>query len=657
MKLRLHSLELTFKKQRETITFADFTYFYGQMGAGKSSIARLVDYCFGADLGEEGMTPALQQEFIAAELTIELEETVVSLERNAGENKIHASWQKGEESFEILVPARTPSGEVLSGTGVENLSDLIFYIAGVTPPRVRRSKASEDSELQRLTLRNLLWYCYLDQDSMDSSFFHLDRLADQFKRLASRDVMRYMVGFHQERVAQLEAEIERLRSLRQRNESGAQAMQDALDSAEIGDASQVLERKQALEAELIKVQEDLVRVRAESQQLRTHAAQALQVKGRVMADQLAELYRALLELSETLRKDREHRNELNALASRFLRTQSARQLLSGVDFKGCPKCGQTLPIRSDDVCSVCGQVHSDTTSGVLTDAALRDDLDARKTDLDDVIDRQERQLKLIERQIVEVVNAKEEVDVQLNAASKEYDSAYLSSALDREKRKASLIQELRDLVKLEALAHKINELAEESAKLLAKENGLKEVLRKARDQAEKDTQNIKKLKGYFLDCLWRAKLASFRKDDVVEMSSTNFFPEIHPKDEGDATVISYTNLGSGGLKTLYKCCFAVAVHRLAHEVGSILPSFLIIDSPMKSVSERENREQFLGFFDMLFELSETELVGTQFIVIDKELCEPKKDYTRTFASRHMKPNDGIKPEDNPDPPLIPYYAR
>lgn len=657
MKLRLQSLELTFKKQRETITFSDFTYFYGQMGAGKSSIARLVDYCFGADLDEEGLTPALQQEFIAAELTIELEETVVSLERNAGETKIHASWQQGKESFEILVPARTPSGEVLAGTGVENLSDLIFYIAGVTPPKVRRSKTSEDSELQRLTLRNLLWYCYLDQDSMDSSFFHLDRLADQFKRLPSRDVMRYMVGFHQEQVAQLEAQIEQLRSIRQRNESGAKAMQDALDSAEIGDASQVLKRKQVLEAELKEVQEDLERVRAKSQQLRTHAAQALQNRGRDMANQLAELHRALLELSETLRRDREHRNELNALSSRFLRTQSARQLLAGVDFNGCPKCGQSLPARSEDVCSVCGQIHQDITTGAINDSALRDDLEARKADLDDVIERQERQLKLIERQIAEVADAKEELDVQLNMASKEYDSAYLSSALGQEKRQASLIQELRDLAKLEALANKINELAEASAKLLAKETGLKDVLRKAREQAEKDTQNIKKLKQYFLDCLWRSKLASFRKDDVVEMSSTNFFPEIHPKDEGDATVISYTNLGSGGLKTLYKCCFAVAVHRLAHEVSSILPTFLIIDSPMKSVSERENREQFLGFFDMLYELSETELVETQFVVIDKELCEPKENYTRTFASRHMKPNDGIRPDDNPDPPLIRYYTR
>jgi predicted ATPase len=50
MKLRLDSLEMDFRRSHEKIEFADFTYFYGQMGAGKSSVGRLVDYCFGGIL-------------------------------------------------------------------------------------------------------------------------------------------------------------------------------------------------------------------------------------------------------------------------------------------------------------------------------------------------------------------------------------------------------------------------------------------------------------------------------------------------------------------------------------------------------------------------------------------------------------------------------
>jgi hypothetical protein len=133
------------------------------------------------------------------------------------------------------------------------------------------------------------------------------------------------------------------------------------------------------------------------------------------------------------------------------------------------------------------------------------------------------------------------------------------------------------------------------------------------------------------------------------MRPPHFLPEVTSADSGGLAVTSFTNLGSGGKKTLFKCCFAVAVHLLAVEIGAMLPTLLIIDSPMKNISERENREQFLGFFEMLYDLCNTELKGTQFILIDKEICHPPEDFHPSFKERHMKPDD------DKYPPLIRYY--
>ena len=112
---------------------------------------------------------------------------------------------------------------------------------------------------------------------------------------------------------------------------------------------------------------------------------------------------------------------------------------------------------------------------------------------------------------------------------------------------------------------------------------------------------------------------------------------------------SFANLGSGGKKSFFKCCFAVAVHRLAARIGALLPTVLIIDSPMKNISERENPEQFSGFHEMLHELADTELKGTHIIVIDKEIFRPKTKHEFEFQERHMKPDD------DENPPLIKYY--
>lgn len=201
MNIQLIDLVIVFKEAHEKIDFKDFNYFYGQMGAGKSTIVQLIDFCLGGDLGEAEMTPALQSEFISASLSLKVAESPILLERNAHSNQVRARWSATEQQFEILIPARTAAGEVLPCTGVKVLSDLIYYLAGKTPPKVRRSKIKEDSELERLSLRDLLWYCYLDQDSMDSSFFHLESDANQWKRLKSRDVLRFLVEFHKEQVA------------------------------------------------------------------------------------------------------------------------------------------------------------------------------------------------------------------------------------------------------------------------------------------------------------------------------------------------------------------------------------------------------------------------------------------------------------------------
>ena len=63
MKIILDQLQVQTKQSNERIGFSDtITYIYGPVGKGKSTLARLIDYCFGGDLEN---TPAIQQEFVS----------------------------------------------------------------------------------------------------------------------------------------------------------------------------------------------------------------------------------------------------------------------------------------------------------------------------------------------------------------------------------------------------------------------------------------------------------------------------------------------------------------------------------------------------------------------------------------------------------------
>ena len=127
-----------------------------------------------------------------------------------------------------------------------------------------------------------------------------------------------------------------------------------------------------------------------------------------------------------------------------------------------------------------------------------------------------------------------------------------------------------------------------------------------------------------------------------------FLPEIYGG-SGDLATTSFSTLGSGGKKNLFKCCFGLAIHRLSAELGTLLPTLLVIDSPMKNISERENREQFVGFHQLLYQLSKAELKDTQIILIDKEFCPPDLNLGVEVKSRHMRVDS------TEEPPLISYY--
>ncbi len=646
MKFTIRQLVVNCKKERDIITFTQFNYYYGPMGAGKSTISRLIDFCLGGDLE---YTAALQQEFVSATLEVILNEGSLLLTRNSEESKIQAQWTEKEQPYEILIPARKAEGEVLPGTGIEVLSDLLFHLAGVKPPRVRKSKGNEDSDLVRLSFRDLFWYCYLAQDAMDSSFFNLDDKANFAVRLKSRDVLRFILGFHQENVSDLEAELEQVRDDRVRCEAAAGAIKEALEAEHLATPIEIEALRQKLKKEIAVLEAKISEIRAKTGEMRTHETEVLQTKGRKLAVHLAAIDDALIEIEQNVAKDKSHRNTLLSLNTRQKRAQSARTALTGVEFSQCPQCYQPLKPTEPGLCPVCGQAHVEMLQSPIDEDSIEADTKARADELEERIKLQLNEVGRLQRLRQEVVAEKAVVDNDLNQASKAYDSTYLAAALGYEKERARHLQRGADLRQIEALANKIERLQKESIRLAGREAEIRGELKNARAKAEQDTSNIDLLKALFLDCLLRSRLHGFLADDFVEINSPSFLPQVYGRNTGGMVRTSFANLGSGGKKTFFKCCFAVAIHRLVARTGAFLPKVLIIDSPMKNISERENTEQFAGFHEMLHELAETELKDTEFIVIDKEIFRPRQGSTLSFQERHMKPDDVE------NPPLIRNY--
>lgn len=648
MNIFLKKLELEFRKETVVLEFKKFNYFYGQMGSGKSSIARLIDFCLGADLE---LTPALQNEFNSAKLYILVENNLIVIERTRESDQMVVEWDFEKEKVQTVIPARKSDGIMIPNTEIEVLSDLIFHVAGHKPPKVRKSKTDEDSDLQRLSIRNLLWYCYIDQEGIDSTFFHLDKEANWYKRNPSRDVLRFILGYHQEIVSELEMEIQKVRDKKIELRSAANALKNALESTGFqselviqSNIEELSEEKKTLEVEIEEIKNSTLKDSI------PHGIERLKLNARKLESEISSLKTGIEEITEQVDNDTAHLHEVKMLRVKNNRSSSARAVLSGVEFEQCPRCTQTLPERKNEVCHVCGQQENLDSEGLeKQNEILEQDAKDRIDELDNLIERYQSQQNNMRNRLNKLMKEKQNIDSKINEAMSNYDSAYLSSVLVREKRISTVEQEIENLNNLLKLPQEAQKIRNQSVELHTRQQQLKEDLKEAREKAESDTENIQELERLFLDCLIQSKIPGISPNDNVSIASPWYLPEIQSPKAGELAVTSFSNLGSGGKKTLFKACFAIAVHRLANQTNAFLPKLLIIDSPMKNISERENREQFEGFHEFLYRISQDELIDTQIILIDKEFCETPEELNIEVNSRHMMP---VSDE---YPPLIPYY--
>lgn len=646
MKIIFKSLELHFRKSVESIHFDHVNFFWGKIGAGKSSIARLVDYCLGADIN---LTPALQLEFVQAVLKLEVRDRDLTIYRERDSSNIVAVWNEGNEALEVLVPARKTDGVVVPGTTIEVLSDLLFHLADLPVPKVRKGNRSADPGMVRLSLRDLFRFCYVDQDEIDSDFFRLDIEGDWARRAKSVDAMRFILGYHQDQVAALEADLQAVHEKKMATKAAAEALTKVLEETGFSNPIEIETRIERLNAQRDVVREAAATARKERTDGTGHAVDTLRQRGRVLSADLQGLEEMLQAVKQRTEDTERHLNELKMLSVRFSRTKSARVLLAAVNFTECPRCTQELPERAEDLCPVCGQPEHQQPHEHLSNDVVEADLKSRLRELQEMLQGLKQQERRVAQQLDRARIEKKVVDQSLDQRLRDYDSAFLSQALEFERQTTTLEQQVNSLVSYRKLPERLAELLSTADSLQGKESELRAKLLRERENAFKDRSNLEDLEALFLDCLVRSSFPGINKTFKVSIDPKSFVPEVFPTDAADFAVTSFANMGSGGMKTIFKACYALALHRLAAKTGAALPSILVIDSAMKNVSERENRELFQAFYTMVYELAVGELKDTQFILIDKEMFSVPNGIELEIRSRHMAPGS------RENPPLVPYY--
>jgi rubrerythrin len=650
MNMKFRTLTLQCRKSKEIIEFSpQISFFHGQISTGKSSIAHLIDFCLGCDTAKIG-TPAINQELVSVELTAQIGEYNVLFEREAKEsNLIQVTWQDAVgRSASVLAPIQASSGAgPIWDDNIFNLTDLIFYLFEITPIKVKRSKRDQDSPLVRLSFRDIMWYCYLDQDHLDSSFFKLE---DTFRSLKSRDVMRFVVGFYTERLNDLEINLEEIKDQRAGKLEAAEQLRISLQELGYGSESKITDEIRDATEELRKAKSEQLKLRKGYVE-NTHFADRLRKQLRALSVRLAREEQALTDLNERIDEQKTLKAELLSAKFKLARAKSASTVLSGVSFEFCPLCGMEIGTANQDdadVCPLCGKRPSTSQDRITPqEEMLRHDLDSRIEELDESVQRHVESLRKQKLIVSELREEKGLLDEQLKEELENYDSTYLASSREVERRIATLQERLRGLDRILRIPKAIARLEEEADRLIGEEERLKREIQAEKANLTSADQYIQDIEDFFLQSLIEVGVPGVGPDDHVELNRRTWIPSVLPEGE-EALKWDFYNAGSGGKKTLFNVCYALAVHRVAAEHDLPLPTFLIIDTPMKNIDRDVNRDIFVAFYRYVYDLVIGPLSNTQFIIINGECVSPRyKDII--FKERYMS-------NDDPEyPPLISYY--
>lgn len=651
MNMKLISLQI--KCRKKTIEFPfdnSVTYIYGKMGAGKTTIIKLINFCFGEDLVD---TPALQQEFLGATVNLRVEEKIVILTRNKEDkNKIYVEWynEANPESDNgyVISPVKGEKGNnIIPDTDIENISDLLFYLMGYNPPKVRRNKVSENIELIRLSFKNIMSFWNLDQDKIDNSFFYLDEKSG-FQKNSSRDVMRLILGFNYEQVALLENDLSIIQSDKRGIEESIIKLDEFFKENDIQDLETIENKLFKLEKEREVLDYERKEAIKGISNKNVHVVDELKHKIRLYVNNISQLEEEIEDLTNQIRARIQLKEEYFYASIKLKNINEAKKILQDAEFVTCPQCGSIIDekIDSKKICSLCKQplVNNDKYS-----REIEVDLIDRRKEIEISINKMSCQKNNLILELQKLKQCKGELDQRLNDELKEYDSLYLSNIRKYDTKIDEILCEIKYLTKIKELPKKIEALKSSAYKLEKNEEDKKEEIKKAKDKLNKQTNKLDDLKTLFIDMLNGVKFPGINKNDYVLMNTRDFFPRIVSKDN-DIYETTFTNLSSGGKKTIFKCCFAFAIQLLNIDQPIPFPNILIIDTPMKNISERENIEFYQSFYRYIYKLMANELKDMQLVIIDKEFYQPEDELGISIYSKHMTPDDPNNPG------LIDYYS-
>ena len=644
MKLIVEALTLTCKGGTERLQFShQLNFFYGEMSTGKSSIASLVDYCLGGRLER---TPALTSELLSVSMEARIGQVSAIFERVLTDlTYLRMSWKLPDGSLQsVSVPVKAGPSPVIDDD-IYGLSDLLLRLLEMPVLRVRKRSSDPDSDLVRLSFRDMAEFMYLNQDDLDSDFF---RLTIPIRMEKSKDALHFFVGYMSERLNLLQQELQELRTRQRAMREAAQRIEEFLQQFEFESVERLDQEIHALESQVTSQEVELTNLK-HGFAPETTVAEEDQAEMRQLNERVRLLAGTNRDVTLRIAEQEALIAELISLKFKLSRATSATALLEGVGFDTCPVCG--VPTANSAVtaghCYLC-KSEIDPAAKSSNAEIYRQDIDDRIEDLKQSVQRHKRSLQRNESQLQEARRDRSRLEERLAKLTSDYETEYAARSRSYERRIAAALERISLLERVKGMPRAVGRIQKDADALSSQIDEIRRSIEEEEGLLSTAEQNIKELELNYRGILLAIGFPGVSENDMVVINRRSLVPEIWTNGD-EARKWTFFDAGSGGKKTLLKISFALALHKTAAERDLPVPRLLIIDSPMKNITPDVNPAIFQSFYLHLYSLLAGPLSDWQCLVIDQTYFAPT-DATLVVFQRLMTQHD---PE---HPPLISYYV-
>ncbi|RZM28876.1 MAG: hypothetical protein EOO88_07200 [Pedobacter sp.] len=555
-KLIINNLTLVGIRKNYSVSFhTGLNIIHGDSDTGKSSILNLIDYCLGASVLDRYDEINTAGRYCLLELS--LNDKVYTVKRDIFDTKKMIDvYQSSIAEMDMIFPLQYgPNYQKQGEHGY--ISDFFLDALNIPRVEVKVAPSKMNSAMSRLSFRDILKYCYLNQDDTGSKGL-LDH--DNFSRaIRHQETFKFMHNLLDEAISQLNAYISERSNERSSLNSRYNTISSFLRETQLRTAEQLDAEKKELGEKIALINQDIEGINRE---MMTNTATHNQLRSRV--DQIVreifakrrERDNMQLQMQQNILLKNEYQQDIDKLlTSKAVQAHLPREQ-QHVD---CPVCSN--PLKMEDI-----QTVFQESSSAYIDIEVKS-IRGRFKDVSNLIDEYRNGIVIIRQEIFELSASLDEARVLLDNRTKETISPYLSQRDGFLTLKTRMLESIENIDQTLKIRNQLKQIASNVAKLEIEleQLGIRlEELQAKTPTPEEVTNNIADYLAEFL------RFVRMNNVTRVSVDMRSFLPSVRNTD--------YWRLTSGGVRTLVSVGYFVSLLKNSIYHATNHPNFLMIDT-------------------------------------------------------------------------------